>query len=132
MKTSRAQWAHLLLAASLAGCAGAPTQEETPAPAPPQVSADQLRIEAVRWAMAVSAKIKSNWTRPAAAPAKFDCTVEIDLTPEGQVTSAKLRKSCGPDALNQSVIQAVWQSEPLPLPANPAVFESELILHFIP
>jgi colicin import membrane protein len=122
----------LLIAAALAGCGSVPPVEEPPPPAVAEPNPDQLRTDAARWAIAVSDKIRARWIKPSKAKAKFDCTVEIELTPAGRVTSVELRKSCGSKALDESILHAVRDSEPLPLPANPAVFEPDLVLHFIP
>lgn len=97
----------------------------------PEQTRDQIRADSTRWAIAILAKIRANWEQPKPL-ARFDCTVDVEIKPTGEVTSAALRKSCGSEALDKSVIAAIWRASPLPLPANPAVFDPELSLHFVP
>jgi colicin import membrane protein len=84
------------------------------------------------WADVLGRHVQKYWNRPAAAPAAFDCTVRVQLLPDGTVTSAKIMKSCGTAPLDKSVEDAVLRSSPMPRPANPLAFDRDLIINFFP
>lgn len=84
------------------------------------------------WADQISAAITRNWQRPPGSPTNFQCVVRVELTPVGSVVSAKVTRSCGNRVLDDSVERAVYKSDPLPLPANPADFDRVLNILFDP
>jgi len=84
------------------------------------------------WADMVGAAIARNWVRPPGSPTNFQCLVRVEMTPTGTVVSAKVLRSCGSAVLDDSVEKAVYRSDPLPLPANPADFDRVLKLTFDP
>jgi len=84
------------------------------------------------WADVLARHVQRHWIRPSAAAAGFECTVRVQMLPDGTVTSARIDRSCGSSALDKSVEDAVYRSSPLPRPADPAVFDRDLIITFIP
>jgi len=84
------------------------------------------------WADVLSRHIQRYWIRPSAAPAQFQCTVQVKLLPDGTVTSARIDQTCGSSALDKSVEDAAYRSSPMPKPSDPNVFDRDLIIHFSP
>ena len=84
------------------------------------------------WADVLSRHIQRSWIRPSAAPAQFQCTVQVKLLPDGTVTSARIDQTCGSSALDKSVEDAAYRSSPMPKPSDPSVFDRDLIIHFNP
>lgn len=84
------------------------------------------------WIVALREDIERNWTKPLSAPDQFACALRVQLLPDGSVTSAKIARSCGNAALDKSVEDAVYRASPLPKPADPAVFQRELIINYEP
>lgn len=67
--------------------------------------------------------IQSNW-RINQVNAKLRCIYDISVGPGGVVLGVKLLKSSGSDALDQSARVAIFRSSPLPVPKDPALFDS--------
>jgi colicin import membrane protein len=84
------------------------------------------------WGDALSRHVAQHWSRPSAQAGAFQCAVRVQLLPDGTVTSAKITKSCGNPVLDKSVEDAVFRSSPLPRPADPSIFERDLIINFVP
>lgn len=84
------------------------------------------------WGARVTAHIRKNWIRPAGSAEDFDCTVQVQLLPDGTVTIVRIVRSCGTAVLNKSVEDAVYRSSPIPRPDDPAVFQRELTINFKP
>lgn len=94
------------------------------------VGAGTNRQGAVSWVSQIATKIRSNWRMPVGRPATFECRVKVKLMPNGSVISAEVVKSCGQSALDDSLTKAVFKADPLPVPDDPKVFDSNLILTF--
>ena len=73
--------------------------------------------------------IQPNWLVPGGISKKLSCIYEIQLAPGGMVLSAKLIKSSGNSALDQSAKTAIFKSSPLPVPKNPAAFNNFRDIH---
>jgi colicin import membrane protein len=84
------------------------------------------------WSDMLQRHIQKYWIRPASAAADFQCTVHVQLLPDGSVTFAKIDKSCGSGALDKSVEDAVFRASPLPRPSDMSVFDRDLIITFVP
>lgn len=95
-------------------------------------TASEREVHRAAWADILERHVRKYWIRPASATGEFQCTVLVQLLPDGTVTSARVEKNCGTAALNKSVEDAVYRASPLPRPADPLVFERELIIHFEP
>lgn len=95
-------------------------------------AASERERQLAEWVDVLSRHIQRHWIRPAAAPAAFACTVHVRLLPDGTVTSARIDRSCGSGALDKSVEDAAYRASPMPRPADPSVFDRDLIIQFIP
>ena len=88
-----------------------------------------------RYVGAVSQAVKRNWIRPPVADTlgSFRCELRVSQTPSGQVTSARVVKSCGDPILDRSIEQAVFRASPLPPPPPELVDQvRELLFEFKP
>lgn len=92
----------------------------------------RLATERDKWAALIQSKIRRNWTRPINSIDKFQCALSVQILPGGSVVDVKLTSSCGSPALDESVKRAVLKSDPLPMPADPDVFDRNLNFTFIP
>jgi len=80
----------------------------------------------------ISNRIESRWIRPASAKAGVECEVQVTQLPTGMVTDVKIGRCNGDDSVRQSLEAAVYRASPLPLPADPALFERSLVVTFRP
>lgn len=67
-------------------------------------------------------KIKRNVVMPPDVSGNPEAQFDVVLLPDGGVLSVRLRKSSGVPAYDAAVERAIRKSEPLPLPADPAMF----------
>ncbi len=84
------------------------------------------------WAAQIAAKIQRNWQRPPASAERFNCLVQIQQLPGGDVVSAKIIRSCGSAVLDRSVENAVLKASPLPSPSDPSLFDRNIKVTFCP
>jgi colicin import membrane protein len=70
--------------------------------------------------------------RPASARQGISCTVLVKQIPGGEVVEARVTSCNGDAAVVRSIEAAVLRASPLPLPANPALFERNLQFEFRP
>jgi colicin import membrane protein len=86
------------------------------------------------WAAALEAHIRKNWVRPPGSADRFECSVRVEMLPDGSVRpgSVRITSPCGSPVLNRSVEDAVYRSSPLPRPADPSVFVRDLNITFKP
>ncbi|HUR41232.1 MAG TPA: cell envelope integrity protein TolA [Verrucomicrobiae bacterium] len=96
-----------------------------------QAASEREKKQAV-WADALSRHVQRYWNRPAGATGDFECSVQVQLLPDGTVTKARIDSSCGSPALDRSVEDAVFRASPLPRPADPDVFDRDLNIRFTP
>lgn len=82
----------------------------------------------------IIAKIRRNIVMPPDVPDNARAEFEVTLLPGGAVLSAKLVQPSGKDAYDSAVERAILKSQPLPLPADVALFNKfrELRLKFSP
>jgi colicin import membrane protein len=92
---------------------------------------DQRIAQGLEWGRALEAHIKKRYSLPPNAQSQL-CQVNMQLLPDGTVKSAKVITSCGSPFVDQAVIDAVYKSSPVPLPADRAVFDPELTINFKP
>lgn len=78
----------------------------------------------------IQKKIYSNWIVPPSITDSTVCMVSIQQVPGGDVINAKVIKCNGDDAVQQSVVTAVYKSSPLPPPPDPSLFQREFTLTF--
>lgn len=95
-------------------------------------AASEREARQSEWAAQLVSHIKRFYRLPPGAPPDFSCPVSMQLLPDGTVTNAKIAKSCGSAPLDRAVEDAVYRSSPLPKPADPSVFERDLLINFTP
>jgi len=83
--------------------------------------------------LAIKQKIERNWRQPQESGRIPDCEVRIIQGPGGIILDVSFG-ACqgGTTAYRMSIENAVYKSEPLPKPADPSLFERELIILFNP
>lgn len=97
--------------------------------------AKRMSAQIGEFQIAINRKIKSNWRRPSAVSGKLVTELRITLLPGGEVASVVVVKSSGNDAFDESAKDAVSRANPLPVPADPALFREQfkvLLLKFKP
>jgi len=98
-----------------------------------QAQAEGERLDRVaEWAHALVRHVQNNYRKPPGAPDAFACQVRLQLLPDGTVTNFRILKNCGDALLDRAVEDAVFRSSPMPRPADPSVFESDLTINFTP
>ena len=80
----------------------------------------------------ITARIERAWIRPATARTGIDCEVKVTQLAGGAVTAVQVTRCNGDDAVRQSIEAAVYRASPLPLPADPSLFERSLVVTFRP
>ncbi len=82
----------------------------------------------------IKAKIRNNIYAPPGVPGDARAEFAVTLLPGGRVLNVRLLKSSGYAAYDDAVERAILKSEPLPLPAEPGLFNRfrELKLGFRP
>jgi colicin import membrane protein len=85
-----------------------------------------------RYAALLQARFEHNWVRPAAAQKGLRCEVKVTQVPGGTVTGVKIGSCNGDASVQQSIIDAVYRSSPLPPPEDMNVFERQFTVIFAP
>jgi colicin import membrane protein len=80
----------------------------------------------------ITAKIERAWNRPPSATAGLQCEVRVTQVQGGVVTAVRVERCNGDAAVRQSIEDAVYRASPLPQPADPALFERNLVVTFRP
>ena len=78
--------------------------------------------------LAVKQKIERNWRKPLHTAKRLKCTVTVRLLASGGVISARITRSSGNSAYDNSVYNAVLKSDPLPRP--PSELARKITLEF--
>ncbi|MDJ0699270.1 MAG: TonB C-terminal domain-containing protein [Woeseiaceae bacterium] len=103
-----------------------------------EIAAEERLTEArssddmTRYMFALQQKVVRNWARPASARAGLDCVVRVRQTASGDVISVNVVSCNGDEAVVRSIEAAVRKASPLPVPANPILFEPDLRFVFKP
>ena len=94
----------------------------------------QLQSMLLQYIGAITAKVQGRWRKPIGANSdKFSCYVYVLQNPSGFIQQVKVLQCRGGDEqLKRSVEEAVWKSDPLPIPADAALFDRELKFKFEP
>ena len=82
------------------------------------VNEQRARQLASKYVPMIEARVRSVWLIPPGLPAGMKGKIRIDLEPGGHVVpgSVKVVRSSGNAAFDQSVVAAVYQASPLPVP----------------
>ncbi len=94
--------------------------------------AEQDDMDRTSWSSRLGAHIQKFWVRPAGANEEFSCIVRIRQSRYGDVLARSIVRTCGNDFLDNSVLEAVDEASPLPLPRNPRVFDEVVDIEFVP
>ena len=102
-----------------------------------ELAAEAERLEAMNstemqlYQTAIRQKIQRNWTQPATAREDLLCLVAVRQLPNGEVVSVRILNECnGDDVVKRSIVAAVRNASPLPLPNNPLLFLDEFTFRF--
>jgi len=73
---------------------------------------------ASRWVPAIQSRVQRFWVRPTVSKGGLDTLVNLRLEPGGLVVPGSVRviESSGNAAFDQSVVVAIYQASPLPVP----------------
>lgn len=106
-------------------------QRETPLPELAAAVAERSRLLAARsdYLAALQAHTRANYVVPAGVT-ETRCAVRIRQLPGGQIVELELLESCGTQAANEAVEQAIRASDPLPSPPRREVFTSKVEFDF--
>jgi colicin import membrane protein len=84
------------------------------------------------WIGQIAARIQRAWLRPPSAKPGIDCVVYVTQVPGGAVTNVRVGECNGDAAVRESIESAVLRASPLPPPPDPAMFERNLEIRFVP
>jgi len=84
------------------------------------------------WQAQIQARISRAWLRPPTARPGIECELNVTQIPGGTVTKVSIGQCNGDQAVRESIEAAVYRASPLPPPPDPALFESDLHIHFKP
>jgi colicin import membrane protein len=89
-----------------------------PTPASPTAPTDEI---ASRWVPAIQERIRQYWVHPAGTWDGRAPVVNVQLEPGGKVVSSKVKivTSSGNPVFDQSVVDAIYDASPLPVPSGP-------------
>ncbi|MEM7081948.1 MAG: cell envelope integrity protein TolA [Pseudomonadota bacterium] len=99
---------------------------------------EQQRTEAVdngllaQYIAQIVAKVERNWNRPPSAGEGLSCTVKASQLPGGEVATVEIVECNGDAVVQRSIENAVFKASPLPEPADPTLFERNLVFRFEP
>jgi colicin import membrane protein len=79
----------------------------------------------------IANKVTRNWLRPPGGTGTL-CSVLINQIPGGEITGVRVTDCDGDIAFQRSVEAAVRKASPLPLPADPELFQREIEFVFRP
>lgn len=85
-----------------------------------------------KYKLAIATKVRGNLLRPPGLSGNPEATFEVDQLPSGEVLDVRLKRSSGVAALDEAIERAIRRSNPLPVPANPSLFQRTLELKFRP
>jgi colicin import membrane protein len=82
-----------------------------------QMAAARAQV-ASRWVPAIQSRVRQFWLRPTVSRGGLDTVVNLRLEPGGLVVPGSVRviESSGNAAFDQSVVVAIYQASPLPVP----------------
>lgn len=90
----------------------------------------KLSLAETEYIYAIQTRIESNWRKPFNVNHTHGCDVELEQLPSGKIISVNIIDCSANDLYIKSLENAVYRSSPLPLPNDPEIFESKIVLHF--
>jgi colicin import membrane protein len=96
-------------------------------------AAQEARVldEVDRQVVVIRQKVERNWNRPPGAGKGLSCVVRVRLVQSGEVLGATVVRGSGNAFFDRSVENAVYKASPLPLPADPELFEHFREIEFV-
>lgn len=88
-----------------------------------EAQSSQMQSEIDKYKALVISAIQNNWNYPDNATQDMTCLLQIKLGPGGVVLSVAVVQSSGNTPLDRSAEVAVYKASPLPVPADPALFD---------
>jgi colicin import membrane protein len=126
----------IVLLALLGACAApvkpAPRSEGPSGPIDPTRVCRGPVPDGLGYAQAIKMAIERCWVPGPSVRPGMECEVMVTQSPDGTVTSVKLRRCRGDRAFLGSVESAVWKASPLPVPADPQAFSADILFRFHP
>jgi colicin import membrane protein len=94
-------------------------------------SAEQATLEQ-QWIALVQSIVTSNWQRPPTAREGLRCLVQVHQAPGGQVLDVAILPGCNGDtAVQRTIVNAVWRSDPLPYKGYEQVLRRQFKFEFV-
>lgn len=84
--------------------------------------AARAATELDRYKAQIIQKVERNWSKPPGSKG-LQCVLKVRVVPGGEIVAVKVVQSSGNAVFDDSVQNAVYKSTPLPLPADPSLFE---------
>lgn len=97
-----------------------------------RVAAVRSSAAAAQYVAQIASRIERAWNRPPGATPGTQCEVRVTQVPGGVVTNVQVVRCNRDETVRQSIEDAVYRASPLPQPADPALFERNLIINFVP
>ncbi|WP_455205000.1 cell envelope integrity protein TolA [Kaarinaea lacus] len=100
-----------------------------------QSLAEQKEKEAqtivAKYSALIKEKVERYWRQSSTMKSGLKCTVSVSLIPSGDVVDVTITESSGDARFDRSVEAAVYNAQPLPLPADPGVLENFRKIRFV-
>lgn len=99
-------------------------------------AAEEARAAAARseamgnYVAGIKQKVVRNWLVPPTTPADLKCIVNVTQVPGGVVVNAEIASCNADQAVQQSIISAVYKASPLPEPSEAGLFERQIKFTF--
>ncbi len=91
----------------------------------------QLSQQQLQYISDIANKVQRNWLRAPGSTGTL-CSVLINQIPGGDIVGVRVTDCDGDTAFQRSVESAVRKASPLPMPADPALFQREIQFDFKP
>lgn len=76
-------------------------------------------------------QVRENWLQPGGSRSLFHCRIRIDFRAGGIIANVSVLQGCGDSPLDDSVIRAVWKTQPLPVESARSQ-DGSVVLDFTP
>jgi colicin import membrane protein len=97
-----------------------------------QAGQEYGKVAQATWIDQLGAAIHPHFHIPPGTDPSLKCKVRLQIGPTGQVMTANVVTSSGNQLFDNSVLSAVYGSQPLPLPDDPSLLNQAIILTFTP
>jgi len=84
--------------------------------------AARAATELERYKALIIQRVERNWSKPPSSKG-LQCVLKVRVVPGGEIVAVSVVQSSGNAVFDNSVQNAVYKSTPLPLPADPSLFE---------